>query len=79
MLVQGDMYADMYRDHPEDAPAKYIPVVRSAVRDAGPPGYLRTKLARHFPPGQPEEETRRRLLDEIRQTGPLIPPVVGAG
>jgi hypothetical protein len=79
MLVQGDMYTDMYRDRPEDAPAKYIPVVRCAVREAGLPGYLRTKLALHFPPGQPEEETRRRLLDEIRQAGPIIPPVVDAG
>lgn len=78
MLVQGDMYADMYRERPEDAPPKYIPVVRSAVWEAGLPGYLRTKLALHFPPGQPEDEARRRLLDEIRQTGPLIPPVVGA-
>jgi hypothetical protein len=77
MLVQGDMYADMYRDRSGDAPAKYIPVVRSVVRDAGLPTYLRTKLALHFPPGQSEDEARRRLLNEIRQIGPVIPPVSG--
>jgi TIR domain len=77
MLVQGDMYADMYRDLPEDAPPKYIPVVRSVVREAGLPVYLRTKLALHFPPGKPEDEARHRLLNEIRQTGPVIPPVAG--
>ncbi len=79
MIVQGDMYADMYRNRPEDAPPKYIPVVRSAVLQSGLPNYLRTKLALHFPPGRPEVELRRKLLDEIRQTGPVIPPVAGAG
>jgi hypothetical protein len=78
MIVQGDMYADMYRDRPEDAPAKYIPVVRSAVLQNGLPAYLRTKLALHFPPGRREDGPRRKLLDEIRQTGPAIPPI-GAG
>lgn len=78
MIVQGDMYADMYRDRPEDAPVKYIPVVRSALLQTGLPTYLRTKLALHFPPGHPEGEVRRKLLDEIRQTGPAIPPVAGA-
>jgi hypothetical protein len=79
MIVQGDMYADMYRDRPEDTPAKYIPVVRSAVLQAGLPTYLRTKLALHFPPGHPEDDVRFKLLDEIRQTGPAIPPVAGVG
>jgi hypothetical protein len=55
MIVQGDMYADMYCDRPEDVPAKYIPVVRSPDRGAGPPAYLRTRLVLHCPPGQPEE------------------------
>jgi hypothetical protein len=79
MIVQGDMYADMYRDRPEDTPPKYIPVVRSVVREAGLPAYLRTKLVLHFPPGRPEDDLRRRLLDEIRQTGPAIPPVATPG
>ena len=79
MIVQGDMYADMYRNRPEDAPPKYIPVVRSDVLQSGLPNYLRTRLALHFPPGRPEGELRRKLLNEIRQTGPVIPPVQGAG
>jgi hypothetical protein len=78
MIVQGDMFAHMYGDRPEDAPAKYIPIVRSASLMNGLPTYLRTKLALHFPPGRPEEEPRRKLLDEIRQTGPVIPPVMSA-
>jgi hypothetical protein len=79
MVVQGDMYADMYRSRPEDAPPKYIPVVRSVVLQSGLPNYLRTKLALHFPPGRPEGELRRKLLDEIRQMGPVIPPIAGVG
>jgi hypothetical protein len=78
MIVQGDLYTDMYRDRTEDVPAKYIPVVRSAVLQNGLPAYLKTKLALHFPPGHPEDESRRKLLDEIRQTGPAIPPITGA-
>jgi hypothetical protein len=78
MIVQGDLYADMYRDRPEGVPAKYIPVVRSAVLQDGLPTYLRTKLALHFPPDRPEGEVRRKLLDEILQTVPVIPPVASA-
>lgn len=65
MIVQGEIYADMYRERPEDAPAKYIPVVRSLDRDAGLPAYLRTRLVLHWPPGQAEDESRHRLLEEI--------------
>lgn len=65
MIVQGDMYADGYRAQSQDTPAKYIPVVRSRDRDAGLPAYLRTKLVLHWPPGQAEDEPRRRLLGEI--------------
>lgn len=73
MIIQGQMYADMYRDRPEDAPAKFIPVVRSVVLDAGVPIYLRTKLALHIPPGSAEGELLHKLLDEIRQTGSRSP------
>ncbi len=65
MIVQGDMYADMYRERPEDTPAKYIPVVRSRDPNTGLPAYLRAVLALHWPPGQADDEPRRRLLDEI--------------
>jgi hypothetical protein len=65
MIVQGELYADMYRKRPEDAPAKYIPVVRSLDRDAGLPAYLRTMLVLHWPPGRAEDEPRHRLLEEI--------------
>jgi len=75
MIIQGDMYADMNRDRPEGSPAKYIPVVRSATRDDGLPAFLRTKLTLDWPPGQAEEELRRRLLDEILQDWPAIPPI----
>jgi hypothetical protein len=69
MIIQGQIYADMKRDQPEDAPAKFIPVVRSVALDAGLPVYLQTKLALHIPPGSPEGALLRQLLDEILQTG----------
>ena len=75
MIVQGDMYADMNRDRPEDAPAKYIPVVRSRSRDEGLPRYLRTRLTLDAPPGQADDMFRRQLLDEILRAGPEIPPI----
>jgi hypothetical protein len=78
MIIQGDMYADMYRDRPEDAPAKYIPVVRSLDLDAALPTYLKTKLVLHSPPGQPEDEFQRRLVDEILRVRREIPPIVTA-
>lgn len=59
MIVQGDMYADMYRNRPEDAPAKYIPVVRSRSRNEGLPRYLRTRLTHDAPPGQADDMFRR--------------------
>jgi hypothetical protein len=62
------MRANMYRNRPEDAPATFIPVVRSAEREAGLPSDLRTMVVLHFPPVRPEDELRRKLLDEIRQT-----------
>lgn len=65
MIVQGNMFADSYREQPGDTPAKYIPVVRSRDRNAGLPAYLRTKFVLHWPPGQAEDEPRRRLLSEI--------------
>jgi SEFIR domain len=76
MIIQGDLYADMYRDRPEDVPAKYIPVARSADPCAGLPAYLKTLAVLHCPPGRPEGEFRSRLLDEILQRRPPIPPVV---
>ncbi len=44
---------------------QYIPIVRSRDPAAGLPGYLRTKLVLYWPPGQAEDELRRRLLAEI--------------
>jgi len=76
MIIQGDMYADMYRDRPEDAPAKYLPVVRSPDLGAALPTYLKAKLVLHAPPGQPEDDFRRRLVDEILQVRREIPPIV---
>jgi hypothetical protein len=78
MIIQEDMYAEMYRDRPEDAPAKYIPVVRSPDLDTALPAYLKAKLALHSPPGQPEGEFRRHLVDEILQVRPRIPPIITA-
>ena len=41
MIVQGDMYADMYRARPEDAPAKYerlcVPVMKATSYDRARP------------------------------------------
>jgi len=65
MIVQGDMYTSGYRGDSGDTPAKYIPIVRSRDPAAGLPGYLRTKLVLYWPPGQAEDELRRRLLAEI--------------
>ena len=78
MIIQGDMYADMYRDRPEDAPAKYIPVVRSPDLDAGLPAYLKPMLVLRCPPGRAEDQFRHQLLDEILDVRPPIPPVVTA-
>jgi hypothetical protein len=40
MIIQGEMFAEMYRDQPEDAPAKFIPIVRSADLYAALPIYM---------------------------------------
>jgi hypothetical protein len=69
MIIQGQIYADMNRDQPEDAPAKFIPVVRSVDLDAGLPVYLQTKLALHIPPGSPEGPLLHQLLVEILPSG----------
>lgn len=72
MIIQGEMFAEMYRDQPEDAPAKFIPVIRSADLYAALPIYMRDMVVLHIPPGSPEDEPLRKLLNEILQAGPRL-------
>ncbi|HUA48532.1 MAG TPA: TIR domain-containing protein [Solirubrobacteraceae bacterium] len=67
MLIQGDLYASMYRDKPEGdiAISKYIPIVITEEVDKGRPDYLATKLAVHWPPGAQEDAKRQALLREL--------------
>ena len=62
-------------DRPEDAPAKYIPVVRSLNRDEGLRRYLRTTRVLHARPGHADDILRHELLKEIFRAGPDIPPI----
>jgi hypothetical protein len=67
MLIQGDLYASMYREKPEGdvAVSKYIPIVVTPEVEDGRPDYLATKLAVHWPPDADEGAQRQALLHEL--------------
>jgi hypothetical protein len=73
--IQGDLYAEMNPGRPEGVPTRYIPVVRSLIREEGLPRYLWATRVLHAPPGQADDILRHELLKEIFRAGPDIPPI----
>lgn len=78
MIVQGQMYAESLHIGGEDAPSRYIPVVRCGRLQDGLPAYLTTKRVLHLPPTRDDESCCREILDEIFVSEPDVPPVTGS-